>query len=306
MQSALASQDVVSEETHAPPSAARESSRHTSQASPLVVMLPFEQNSVAQAVWQPPLVPQSQAWMSAMRASRPAAWMPWQHVTQVDASAWQVASVAPASTAPLLLPLPLLELPPLLLELPPLPLPELPLLELPPLLLELPPLLVPPLLLELPPLLLPTLAHASEACAWTDSHAVQPAQVNAALSMEYVIASHSPAAFVDVQTFMWLPSLHVVPLVQLVPPPPLLLVLLAPLLPPPLEPPPLDPPPPSTPVPGFVSSGFEAPEQALTSAIAASHPSKPALMSPTYGGRHRNLPSRRPRDASSRGGPYLR
>jgi hypothetical protein len=171
----LASQDVVREATHAPLSGVRESSRQTSHASPLVVMVPFEQNSLAQAVWQPPLVPQSQAWRSATSASMPAEWRVWQQLTQVVASAWQVASVVPASTAPPLL-LPLLPLlPPLLLPDPPLLPPEPP-----PLVLPLPPpLLLPPL----PPLLPPASAHAWDASACTDSHAVQPVQVNETLSM---------------------------------------------------------------------------------------------------------------------------
>jgi hypothetical protein len=102
-----------------------------------------------------------------------------------------------------------------------------------------------------------------------------------------VIDWHSPAALIDVQTFIWLPSPQVVPSVQVVPlPPPLLVLLVPPPLLPLLETPPLElplDPPPSTPVPPFTSSLLDAPEHALTAATAAAaanHPSKPALIPP--------------------------
>jgi len=66
-----ASHSVVSAEMQAPPSSSTDASRHVSQASPEVVTVPFKQYSVAQAVAQTPLVPQSQAWMSAMRSLTP-------------------------------------------------------------------------------------------------------------------------------------------------------------------------------------------------------------------------------------------
>lgn len=77
---------VWSADRHAPPSGSTDAVRHVSQASPAVVMVPVEQYSVAQAVWQTPLVPQSQAWMSAMRTSSPAVCRFWQHVMQVVAT----------------------------------------------------------------------------------------------------------------------------------------------------------------------------------------------------------------------------
>jgi hypothetical protein len=85
-QSASALQAVSSTATQAPPSGSIEALRHVSQASPAVVMVPLLQYSVAQAVWHAPLVPQSQAWISAMRSSSPVVWRFWQHVMQVDAA----------------------------------------------------------------------------------------------------------------------------------------------------------------------------------------------------------------------------
>jgi hypothetical protein len=88
-----------------------------------------------------------------------------------------------------------------------------------------------------------------------------------------VIDAQAPVSLVDVHTFIALPSLQIDPLVHVVAPPPLLLAL-PPLLPP-LLPPPLPLPPPSTavlPCLSFPPSGFEAPEQAATSATAPIHP----------------------------------
>jgi len=85
-QSAFAAHSDWSTEMHAPPSGSIEAVRQVSQASPEVVMVPLEQYSFAQAVWQAPLVPQSHAWMSAMRVSSPVVCRFWQQVMQVDAA----------------------------------------------------------------------------------------------------------------------------------------------------------------------------------------------------------------------------
>jgi hypothetical protein len=118
-------------------------------------------------------------------------------------------------------------------------------------------------------------------------HAVQPSQVKDAESTVYVMDAHAPAAFVAVQTFISLPSLQTEPLVHdVVPPPPLLLVLplppplLLPLLPllPLLLPLPLLPPLPLPPPSAFDPSGFDAPEHAATSATTPMHPKRATLI----------------------------
>jgi len=223
VQSALPPHAVSTPVRQVPPSTASALSKHVSHESgppsAVAVNVSVAQYSVAHVVPQGP-APQTHDFTSATRSWKPVAWLVWQQAMQAAwAWTWHVWSLGPASTTPLLLP----ELP-LEPELPPLPLePELPLLpELPPEP-ELPPL---PLLPELPlePELLPlACAQAVAACDCTAVQLEQPTQMYGLPSTVYVMDEHAPFASEAVHTVIELPSEHVVPVVHVGPPLPLLL-----------------------------------------------------------------------------------